>query len=250
MLLLWTLACGVDPAPDDLDGLVHWLWDHHGDPDDVDWDAGFANMLTALDPLDDTVTGDLSDLTAEQTTGFSDGDPTICRGLLMARRYSCTLAKLEPILYALDQDAQYTDVYTGYDRAYTSDLADFTSRISSKLTWEVTASAQLLGVGYTEDLLGGLHFVTADDGGGALMARTWMPAAATWDTEGWTWTQDYQIELWLEPEPGTLWHVYGLWRDMDLGGLTMDNDGVAGTTLDSMADWDSATEELCSFSQQ
>ena len=245
MLMLWTLACGVEPAPSDLDGLVHWLWDHHGEAEGVDWSEGFANVLEVLAPLEETLTGDLSDLSAEQTLGFSDGDPSGCRGLVMARRFSCTLNDLEPILYALEQDSQYPDVYTDYTRAYTSSLTDYTSRESPTLTWEVTASAELLGVGYTEDLLGGLHRVAEGDAGTGVMARTWMPGPARWDSEGWTWTQDYQVELWLEPEPGTLWHVYGVWRDMDLGGLNMDNDGVANTTLDSMSDWDTATEALC-----
>jgi len=244
MWMLWTLACGVEPAPDDLDGLVHWLWDHHGDDADVDWAEGFDNFLAALDPLEEVLTGDLSDLLADQTTGFSDGDPGVCRGLVMARRMTCTLDALAPVLTALDQDTLYPDVYTAYDRAYTSELEAFTSGESATITWEVQASAELLGVTYTETLLGGLHRVDTDDGQ-ALMARTWMPGPATWDADGWTWTQDYQIELFLEPEPGTLWHVYGLWRDMDLGGLTMDNDGVASTTLDSMADWDDQTAQLC-----
>ncbi len=247
MLWTWLLSCGVDPAPEDLDGLVHFLWDHHGVDDDVDWEGAFDNVLATLDPLDEALTGDLGDLTSEQTAGFSDSDPAICRGLVVARSYACTLEELAPILYALDQDAQYPDVYTLYERAYTSDLDAFDARSSSTLTWEVTAAAELLGVSYTEDLLGGLHRIEDSAGGPALMARTWMPTPATWESEGWTWTQDYQVELWLEPEPGTLWHVYGLWRDMDLGGLDMDNDGVANTTLDAMADWDDATEELCGF---
>jgi hypothetical protein len=245
MLLFLATACSVASAPEDLDGLVHWLWDNHGAKDEVDWEQTLANFVIALDPLDELLTGDLSVLSAEQVSGVRDADPSTCRGLVMARRYSCSLSQLEPILYALDQQTLYEGVYTDYSRSYTSDLDDYVGRVSPILTWQVSASAELLGVAYTEQLNGGLHFVDTDAGGPALMAQAWMPGPATFEADGWSWNQDYQIELWLEPTPGTLWHVYGLWRDMDLGGLGMDNDGVANTTLDGMSDWDTQTEALC-----
>lgn len=245
MFLLLMTACGVDPAPEDLDGLVHWLWDNHGVTTGADFGDTFTKVRSALDPLDSLITGDLSDLVPDQTYGFNEGDPAQSRGLVIARTFPCTLEALAPILYALDQDAQYPDVYTDYRRTYTSDVGAFADGRSPTLSWEVTASATLLGVAYTEDLLGGLHQVDADAGGPGLMARTWLPGPADFDADGWTWTQDFQIELWLEPTPGTLWHVYGLWRDMDLGGLGMDNDGVASTTLDAMTDWDDQTALLC-----
>ena len=245
MLLTLLFSCSVDPAPEDLDGLVHWLWDHHADEDDPGFEEALANLHTALDPLEQSLTGDLTDLSAEQTDGYSEEDPALARGLMLANPFSCTLTDLAPILYALDQDTQYPDAYTDYDRRYTSDLDAFTSGEVDRITWEVTASAEMMAVAYSEDLIGGLREIPEDLGGPALVAWTWIPEPAVFEDDSRSWSQDYQVEAWIEPVPGELWHVYGFWRQLELGGLDMDNDGVASTTLDGMADWDDQTEALC-----
>ncbi len=245
MLLALLASCTVDPAPEDLDGLVHWLWDHHADEEDPGFEEALDNLFEALDPLDEAITGDLTDLSGEQTEDYSEQDPALARGLMLARPFACTLEILAPILYALDQDTQYPDAYTAYDRRYSSDLSMFTSGEANRITWEVTASAELMAVAYTEDLVGGLRRVPEEQGGPALVAWTWIPEPAVFEDDSRSWSQDYQVEAWIEPQPGTLWHLYGFWRQLDLGGLDMDNDGVASTTLDGMADWDDQTEALC-----
>ncbi len=245
MWLTLLTSCAVDPAPEDLDGLVHWLWAHYGDEEDPGFEDALANLHTSVAPLEEPLTGDLTSLTEEEHGGLTGQDPSATRGLLLANPFPCTLETLEPILYALDQSTQYPDVYTTYDRTYTSDLDDFTARETSHLSWEVTLTSELLNVAFTEQVVGGLRHIPETEGGPALLTRTYIPVPAEFEAEGWTWNQDYQIEAWLEPEPGTIWHVYGLWREMDLGGLSMANDGVANTTLDGMSDWDGRTEELC-----
>ena len=72
-----------------------------------------------------------------------------------------------------------------------------------------------------------------------------MVAPATWDGEGPSFPQDYQVEAWV-PYGDDIVHVYGVWREMDLGWMGDMNDTiVARTTINQMAKWDERAEELC-----
>ncbi|MCP4806063.1 MAG: hypothetical protein GY884_12040, partial [Proteobacteria bacterium] len=39
-------------------------------------------------------------------------------------------------------------------------------------------------------------------------------------------------------------HLYGIWRELDVG-LTTESDGLVNTTMNGMRDWDDQTEVLC-----
>ena len=61
----------------------------------------------------------------------------------------------------------------------------------------------------------------------------------------WTFEQDYQIELFWERAPGELVHAYGIWREMNVGGLSAEDEGFVNVTLNNMVDWDEQTVALC-----
>ncbi|MBW2258794.1 MAG: hypothetical protein JRI25_30070, partial [Deltaproteobacteria bacterium] len=48
-LLLLTLGCNVDPAPEDVDALTHWFWQHFDDEDETVFAEGLENLHVALD---------------------------------------------------------------------------------------------------------------------------------------------------------------------------------------------------------
>ncbi|MCB9766167.1 MAG: hypothetical protein H6739_40700 [Alphaproteobacteria bacterium] len=248
-LLLLLTGCGVEPTPEDLDGLIHRLWLSY----DAASDAELAETIDALyaelgaDTLSDAVTGEVSDLTAESldVVGLSDGrDPTLPRGFSLAYTYPCTLTDLEPILYHLPQDTLYEGVYDSYDRRYTSDLDAFTAREAPQITWSADITATLLNKSYFEHIDGGLRYV-GDPERPALLGRTVLPEPAAFDDEDWSFDQDYQLELWVERAPGEIAHLYVIWRHMVLGGLSTEDDGVVNTSLRNMEDWDDRTAELC-----
>lgn len=239
----------VEPAPDDLDGQLHWLWDHWEDAPDEDVHEALADLAAdAAAALEEgPIRGTVSDLVAAQTEGFSAQDPAEARGFFLVNTFSCELATLEPLLYRLDQDALYPGVYDRYERVYVSDLDAYLAREAPTLGWEIELDATILGSTYTEWLGGELrHLAATEEAPGVLLQRTWMPVPAVFESGSRTFEQDYQLEAYVQRAPGEILHVYAIWREISLGlGLTQDDDAVVNVTLNNLEDWDEQTERLC-----
>jgi len=250
------LGCTAPEAlPEDLDGLVHYVWDQ--------WDEGeeaeLAEVVALLDEaiggatLDGVYEGSLSSLSQESAAiGGVNRDPSLAQGLFMARDFQCGMERLKEILIALDQDELYPGSYDVYERTYTCDLADWESGTSDRLNWEVQYDSSLLGASYSASLLGGLRSVTGLDPGirhcdEAIVGRFVMPEAAEFESgSGKSLDLNFQIELFYEREPGRIVHLYGSWQHADLGaGISTEDEGVQNIILSNMATWDDQTERLC-----
>lgn len=257
MLLFPLLACtAAKPVPEDLDGLAHWFWQNY----EAGTDEELAEATVALhaavggESLEGAETGGLTDLGADEVALVelvTDPDPAAARGLVLINLIPCTLEVLEPILYALEQDALYEGVYDRYERVYTSDLDAYVVREAPHLGWQSDITATIMGATYTERVLGGLRWSPAVDGvsgawGPVLLGRAWLPEPATFESGGKSFDQDYQLEVYWERAPGEVVHFYAVWRQGDYGaGLTTDSDAVAGILLDGLEDWDQDTATLC-----
>jgi hypothetical protein len=251
-------GCGhVDAAPMTVDGLIHYFWDHYSTGSDEEIAMGVRSLHTNghADKLGDAQGGSFSHPTADELgiVGLQDHDPKKARGMYVFDVIHCSLDQVEKIVAALDQDKLYTGVYDSYDRKYTSDFDTYMSRKSPTLTWDVDIAATILGAHYTESLHGGLRRVEPIDTmatpfGPTLMARAYMPSPAQFPGSGKTWNQDYQIEVYYERAMGETVHLYGIWRQMDLGtflNLNTDNDEVVSTIVGHLVDWDNQTVALC-----
>jgi hypothetical protein len=277
-LVIWTLLAGCKPvreAPEDLDGVLRDTWSLYVDGDDDDLGVvalALAELLAdQAEALQEQATdGTQSRLTDEDLRHVAlfappddDGtwslpDPALARPIYLATVFNCTREQLEPVLYALDQNAQY-EAYDAYERTHTSSLADFRSGSSPTITWEAEATASNAATGaYTELLLGGLRRVPmppleADHpladvltDPSFVLARTWIPFPASTERDNVSFDQDYQIEIYLPWGEDRMMHLYGIWRQLSLGALgDMESDGVARITLNNLADWDETTERLC-----
>ena len=60
-------------------------------------------------------------------------------------------------------------------------------------------------------------------------------------------TQNYEIEVFWEQSPGRVFHAYGMWREVTVGGfnLTIEDDGFFNLMLTNLIDWDTKTSALC-----
>lgn len=262
-LAMLVLLSGCGPAtvaaPDDLDGNLRWFWASSKDAKDADvveaalklQGAGKADTLTADKPG----RGFITRLSADElaVVGLKDVvDPSKARGFFITNVFPCTLDKLEGIVAALDQKSQYPEAYDAYERTYSSDFDAYSRRAASTVTWDVTLTAKLVTAPYTSNLKGGLRRVTPPAGktsfGPLLIARTWLPAPATFKNPdpSTSFEQDYQIEIFWERAPGEIFHAYGMWRDLRLGlGFTTEDNGIANTIMNGLIDWDKKTVELC-----
>ncbi|HMV68031.1 MAG TPA: hypothetical protein PKA64_14385 [Myxococcota bacterium] len=258
-IVLLLAACrAVDEAPQDLDAVLHdawWAYDGAGD-----LGAAAEALIALADPdalLDEPVDGTQSRLTATELTRVDlrappddDGtwrlpDPALARPIFLLNRFTCDLDQLERVLIHLDQDALF-EAYDAYSRSYTSDDAAFRDGATDVLTWEAVASASYFGAGsYTETLDGGVRRFDLAAGRG-LAGRTWIPFPAHNDGGAIQLRQDYQIEVYVPWGDGDVLHLYGVWRELDLGALgTMEKDTVARVTLNNLAAWDDKVEALC-----
>jgi hypothetical protein len=237
MTLSLLLACAPDPAPQDVDGLLHWSWTEFELASDEQWVEAAANL-----PRDDQE-GEQSRLVEEEVAHVdwgADSHVGLARGMYIANTFSCDLEVLQEILIAQDQQAQYEGVYDRYDRSYTSDLDAFTAGAAGALSWDVELEGEYVGTAYTERLHGGVRRVE-----GALIARTWIAEPVEFE-EGsdWWWPTDVQIEVFVQ-EDLEIVHLYGIWRELDIGSLSTEDDGLVNLTRGGMRDWDDRTEELC-----
>jgi hypothetical protein len=272
-LVLALGACKpIQEAPENLDDALHALWDLY--PEGADEDIAIVTdalpLLVDLEALEDKATDgtqsrlvdedlDRVDLFApdDDEGTWARPDAASARPLFLLNVFQCTRAQLEPLLYALDQQSQYGS-YDDYSRTYTSDIDAFVGGAPT-ITWTADASASNIATGsYSQVLHGGLRRVPmrafdADDAQAGLfddshflLARTWIPFPADTERDNVSFDQDYQLEAYLPLTEGRMLHLYGVWRQMDLGGLgDMENDSVARITLNGLLDWDKTTEALC-----
>jgi hypothetical protein len=242
----------VDPAPADLDGLIHFFWDNYRDGENETLAAAVPN-LDATIPDSLPLEGAQTRLTSEQLNSIEvDGppDPQLANGFFIITELACTLDQLEMINIALNQDEQFPGTYDGYERVYTSDVDAYRTREVQTLTWDVTIEASPAGFQYTERISGGVRRISAERRdpflGDALVFRTWLTEPATESDDNRSFDQDYQLDIYHEPEPGRLIHTYAIWRKIDMGALgDQDSAALIAVTLGGAKDWDKDTEKLC-----
>lgn len=262
-LLLFALASGCNTTPPELapaevDHNLRWFWVHGDSADDATLLDGAGKLAVAGKA--DTRTGPLKGQMRNRLepadlagVGLEANDPSAARGLLVVNLFACTLDKLEAILIALDQKAQYEGVYDSYARTYTSDADAYRARTASRLAWDVDVQASLpVADTYTSQLRGGIRRVPGPtDGptkGDFLVTRTWLTAPATFPASSPShFKQDYQVEVFWEQAPGRIFHGYGMWRDILVGGfgLSIEDDGLVNIVLDNLVKWDDETARLC-----
>lgn len=248
-LLLGLVACRVDAAPQDLDGAMHAAWTGFDAMED-DEAAALVDTLHALvggDTLAQDSRGALSPLVVEELAGLTpspDQDPADAPGMLLVNPMACALDDLAAALIDVDQDALYPGVYTEYERVHDGDAEAFLAGQTDRLGWVSDMRLEILGAEYSEQVRGDIRRVSS----GArpfLWARTWLTGPAEFVDSDWSFEQDYQIELFWERAPGELVHAYGIWREMNVGGLSAEDEGFVNVTLNNMVDWDEQTVALC-----
>jgi hypothetical protein len=246
------VACAKpEPAPQDIDGLMRWFFENHAALTEVEHHDAISSLEAAIDAAggeSEKLDGSLNQLTEQQIAAVpvEGADPTSAFGLFLTRPVACTMAQLEPILYARDQNALY-DAYKEYSREYTTDLEAYETRTAPTLNWDISLTAANILFGeYSEDLRGGIRWLgTNQDGRPAVIQHTYMPWPATFVNDKSRFDQDYQIEIFWQRDEA-VHHAYGIWRDVHFNGVsTVEDDIVARTILTALSDWDDITERWC-----
>jgi hypothetical protein len=250
ILLACTACKGVDPAPEDLEGLLHYLWNKYPEGSDAELVDALENLHLAIGgaDLEDTLDGGTESLTTEEVAlaGLDrEVDPSEAVGLYIADPFPCDLDTAEAILISTEQDVLY-DVFDDYERHYTTDLDAYLERQSATLLWEVTYTTSIPLAGpYTAELDAGVRRIEDSPLGDFLLTRSVLVEPAEFDDPGPVFDQDYRIELYYAPRSGTVIHVEALWRNMHAGLANTDSEAVQRFILNSLEDWDDQTAQWC-----
>jgi hypothetical protein len=195
--------------------------------------------------------GKVGQITSEDlaSIGFQARDASAVQGLLLLSEIDCPLEKVERLVVARNQTELYPKLYEKYARTFQSSAADYFARKTPTMTWKTAYSAKVGSYAYDAELLGGSRFLpnAAPNGGGLLLARTYLTAPAKFTSGGdnAAFSQDYQMEIYYETAPGRTAHVYGLWREYKAGSLTSSNDLYVSLVLGNLADFDQRTSIVC-----
>jgi hypothetical protein len=256
------LACAPppQPAPAALDANVEWFWVHaDSESDSVIADsaatlavAGKAATRTTKDPLKarSRVT-----LTADELApvNLTTNDPSTAKGLLAVDVFPCTLDKLESILSDPEQATLYPSTWDTYVRTMKGDRAAFLAKTAATVSWDAEVDITFpVADSYTSTMKGSLRRVHPPAGqvpSDLILARTWLAEPAHFLTASSTSyvKQDYEIEIFWEQTPGTIFHAYGMWRDVKVGGFnyTLADDNFFTIVVNNLVDWDNKTAAIC-----
>ena len=259
------LACKkVEDIPQDLDGVMHYLWQELDTGEEPALAAGVQNLHTALggDALEEATDGSISRLSADEVEplGITDRDPADAAGIFMGNVIHCSLSTVAEIVTWPDQAALYEGVYESYTRSYDGDIDAFLAGETDVLTWQVDYESKVLGSTYTGHTLATMRRVSAaaavdegllEDGAPAYeqayLARFYAPEPAQFE-EGSekTFEQDYQFEIYWDRGQAETMHAYAMWRQANWGaGFTSEDEDVQRLLLNGMANWDRDTDRIC-----
>jgi len=259
-LALTTAACepALEPAPKDIDGLAHWLWVNYLAANDEEMADALKKVHTVADfaAFDEPLRMTITDLEQGElaVVEMEDRDPKPAVGMLVTNVFDCTIDKLEPVLYALDQGAKYPELYDTYSREYTSDLGAFQAREANTISWTFTYEATPMPASrYRTTSNGQLRYVPDIDSdvtpfGDFLLQRIWMPQPVAYlETDANEFTLDFQLEVYYQLDATRVAHFYPVWRHMAFNGVgaSTDDDWVQDTIIGGLLDFDIRTEELC-----
>ncbi len=246
----------LDPAPDDLDGLFHYLWTHFDAGLDEELAEAGVHLHAAIDgdALDEPVEGTISDLTREDLDAVAmpaDTDAGRPVGLYLLSPLACALADVEAIVTDADQAGLYPDDYDAFARSFEGDPGAFLARDEDRLAWVDEIHDGLMAEHYVMASHGGVRRVPELDAGRSphgplLVQRAWLPEPAAWEGDSdYYWDQDYQLDVYWEPAAGTTLHVVGLWRSVGMGATTSDHELMQTMILAAQRSFDERTAELC-----
>lgn len=255
MLFFVVFACkSVDPAPEDLDGLIHYFWNNF-EAEDSAIHMGIVNFHDQIDgdTFAEIIDGSVTNLTVEQTAmvGKEESKTEKLSGVFFTSVVKCPLQDIEKNIYALNQDELHPETYDDYTRIHTSDLAAFEARETNTISWQTNYAISGFGYAYEAQINGTLRYVNAQEEspfGPVLISRSVLdsPAYFDEDSDSRGMFQDFQMEMYYQRAPGESVHLYAIWREMVMAGsIDFSAESSQRLVLDGLVEWDVDMENSC-----
>ena len=244
------------PPPDDLDGLLRYVWNEFGNASDAELMEAGANAAAILQDLlaeEDAKVGALETLGLSDLATFEldDGrDPTQAPGFFLASRFRCDLDVLADVLTHPNQGGVHPGVYDSYKRDYAVSRDEWLAAEFGLLSWSVEYEATPTATQYLARTKSAIRRFDANgpiDGIRTLIQRTYLaePAIFSGNPDNHIFDQDYQVEMFMQTAEGEVVHLYGLWRHMQLGLVGINDDVFVDFQINGLVEWDQQTEAAC-----
>jgi hypothetical protein len=203
------------------------------------------NKIPLMAKLDDLQRSEIEHMGLPAST-----DPTLAQGMVVITTMPCTLEQVEAIIVGDDFGQQFPNVYDSYTRNYTTSIDDYLSRKTNTVSWITTYQATLLGDRYTAEVKGEARWVPADEGdvpnGPVLIDRAVLMKPGVFEgSSSKSFLQDYQVDVFYERAPGLVVHMFAVWRQMNVGTFSTDDDMLINISLANFVQWDQDMSKLC-----
>lgn len=239
-------------APAGVRDLARWFFANHRTASAEEVDAALTNLIPSLEA--ETADGNPKfgslDALTEDDIAFTglDVDPSPAAGFFLMNRLDCDIDTLEEIVTAENQNELYDGVYDSYTRSYSGSRDDYLDGATDSLPWTIDYSATPIAETYTANADAGMWRIEGGESGAGkvLMQSAFLTAPADFGgAENHAYEQDYQVELYFSVDGESVLHFYPLWRYMQIGAFSVEDDFFVELLLNGLIDWDENTEALC-----
>ncbi len=250
LLLVIASACrGPDPAPDRIEDLLGWMFQHADDEDQDALSDGVDKAAVWVDAhFDETLEGYvINPLTEEQLTAVGAGgrDRTQIRGVALGYPFTADAGEVAAQLML---QRQVADQDTGDREDVTLVEGDSTCFANGTCDWVVFDVDQIteLGFGIELETWNRYQYRRLDtELGEVLMLRSWSLQTPEATTDLFSLLQTYQMWM-LLPDGDGHRSIEGEWVDARVGDDGLDMDFVMNMWINGLRDTDERLNEAAS----
>ena len=249
-------ACSPpEPAPEELDALIHYFFTDYETEEEATLADAIANTLEwwRANTAEGESEGSVTDLRVNEVTPLGmpeDLSMQFLVGVYHLVLQTCSLEEIERIYLEPDQMSLFPGNYDNYTREFQDGEACYSDGSCDRVTWTTEIEDSLMGKSMTYGMSSGLRRFTGIDleneERSAVLSLTWMLEPAVIGEGGGAafFDQAYQIEVFVPVDDRAL-HLYGIWNSGGLDGVDPDAPIWANSYLDGVKDWDIRLDEIC-----
>jgi hypothetical protein len=234
-------ACRPPPdAPEKLEDLCGYLYDHVGDEDDEALAVGLNNLRAWLnkgDNFEATVAGYSITQLDQDTVDKLDDRPRDTSDLLGAASVYDHGHKLRPLLDAIvvkNQMEVFTDNYLAYERTFDQPPKCFPDRDCLELAGMSITTSSFVGAEIVTKNRQQFRWIETDDGW-AMVRRNWLITPAETSVFGTDIVLEAQYYLGVAlPYGGRTSHLIATWMEADYGAIPATDDFIKSQIVKSM----------------
>lgn len=241
-LFLWAaVCCSCRPpeAPETLDELASYLFEHVWDDDEDYLQPGLENLVVWLDAhFEETSVGyEVTNLDPDAVASVT-GEPRNLEGLIGAAvGYDVGFSPEEVVDVMVFHDPLevYPGDYEEYTREYLSDTECFKERTCSKLSYNVHLVANYpLGITGESDTHVQYHWVELENGPAAIY-RNWTRWSPEISADWLKVKQQYYLSATLPKADGTTRRIAAMWLEAEIVNANIPESMALNMTIDTMA---------------